>query len=351
MTPTDTKVVSPTAQCASVQDSKGPAWNAVIAKYKVPSAVKSCWQVVNTFLPLAALWYLMYLSSTVSTAFTLLLAVPTAGFLVRVFIIQHDCGHHSFFRRRRANDILGVICGVLTLTPYHMWRRTHSRHHTTSGNLDHRGQGDVLTLTVNEYVDRSRWGRWQYRVYRNPLVMFTFGASYLFMIRQRFTFGIPRTWRRERASVHFTNLCLLSILIVAQTTIGLPMFVLLWLPVAFLGAAAGCWLFFVQHQFEHTYWQPRESWDYSDAALEGSSFYRLPWILQWITGSIGYHHIHHLNSRIPNYNLAACHDAEPEFRRCTTFGIWESLRCPSLKLWDEKQQRMVGFAAVGATGN
>lgn len=290
----------------------------------------------------------MYLSLSWSYWLTLLLAVPTAGFLVRIFIIQHDCGHHSFFASRRANDVLGFLCGVLTITPYQFWRRTHARHHVSSGNLDHRGYGDVATLTVREYLDRNAWGRLRYRLYRNPLVMFFLGASFQFIVAQRFTQGIPRSWWRERWSVYATNLAMLAVLGAAWCTIGLPAFLLIELPLRVLSAAAGSWLFYVQHQYEEAYWQPHQSWDFTDSALAGSSYYRLPRVLRWFTGNIGYHHIHHLNSRIPNYNLAACYAAEPALREVATLGLRDSLRCASLKLWDEENQRMVSFADARA---
>jgi omega-6 fatty acid desaturase (delta-12 desaturase) len=322
------------------------AWSETITKYKQPNHWHSAWQVVNTFVPFAGFCWLMHASFAWSYWLTLLLAIPTAGLVVRIFTIQHDCGHHSFFRSRNANDLLGFVCGVITLTPYHFWRRTHARHHTTSGNLTHRGHGDVLTLTVEEYRNKSRRGRLAYRLYRNPFVMFFVLASYFFIIRQRFTTGIPRTWNRERKSVYATNLGILFLFVLAHYTIGATTLLLLWLPVAVLGGAAGSWLFFVQHQFEDAYWHPHQSWDFTSAALEGSSFYRLPPVLQWLTGNIGFHHIHHLNSRIPNYNLPACYEAEPAFREGPTFGLADSLKCASLKLWDEDAQRMVGFADV-----
>jgi omega-6 fatty acid desaturase (delta-12 desaturase) len=324
-------------------DSSAP-WSATVARYKRPHLAKSCWQIANSLLPLAGLWYLMYLSLSWSYALTLLLAVPAAGLLVRVFIIQHDCGHHSFFRSRLANDVLGSICGVLTLTPYHYWRRTHARHHVSSGNLNHRGHGDVGLLTVDEYLGRSRWGRLRYRLYRHPLVMFLLGAPYLFFIQFRLTRGLPRAWRRERQSVHGTNLALLAVLGLAWWTVGVPAFLMIQVPIWALGAAAGCWLFYIQHQYEQAYWQPHRTWDFTRSALEGSSYYRLPRVLQWFTGNIGFHHIHHLNSRIPNYHLPACYAAEPSLREAVTLGLRDSLRCTGLKLWDERLQRMVSFA-------
>jgi acyl-lipid omega-6 desaturase (Delta-12 desaturase) len=242
--------------------------------------------------------------------------------------------------------VLGLLCGILTLTPYHAWRRAHARHHVTSGDLHHRGHGDVGTLTVREYLARSRWGRLQYRVYRHPLFMFFVGATFSFIVLQRFTMGLPASWRRERMSVHLTNLGILAALLAVWWTADLSRFLLLELAVVVVAAAVGSWLFFVQHQFEEAYWRPHESWDFAAAALEGSSYYRLPSVLQWFTGNIGFHHIHHLSSRIPNYNLPACYAAEASLRQAPTFGLRDSMRCASLKLWDEDDQRMITFAEL-----
>lgn len=325
-------------------ENTAAVWSGTLARYKRSNSLKSFWQVANSLLPFVGLWYLMYLSYSWSYWLTLLLAVPTAGFVVRIFIIQHDCGHHSFFANRQANDVLGFVCGVITATPYHFWRRAHARHHVTSGNLEHRGHGDVGTLTVEEYLGRSPWSRLKYRLYRHPLVMFFLSASFQFIIGQRFTHGVPRSWRRRRNSVYFTNLAILAVLALAWSTMGVPMFLLIELPVMVLAAAAGSWLFYIQHQYEDAYWQPHQSWDFTHSALAGSSYYRLPRVLQWFTGNIGYHHIHHLNSRIPNYHLAACYAAEPSLREVVTLGLRQSLRCAVLKLWDEDRQRLVTFA-------
>jgi omega-6 fatty acid desaturase (delta-12 desaturase) len=338
----------PTAACLLSQQAAAP-WSATLSRHKRASHWKSIWQLANSLLPFFALWYLMLRASTWSYWLTLLLAVPTAGFLIRIFIIQHDCGHHSFFRSRRANDILGQLCGLLTLTPYYLWRRTHSRHHASSGDLDHRGHGDVDVLTVEEYRQRSTWGRLKYRLYRNPILMFVFGASFLFVLRQRFTLGVPAAWRRERRGVHLTNLGLAAGLLAGWYAIGLTPFLMVHLPIVIIGATIGSWLFFVQHQFEDAYWQPHPSWDYHRAALAGSSYYRLPRVLQWFTGNIGFHHIHHLESRIPNYNLNACYDENPALRDAVTFGIRDSLRCTRFKLWDEGRGRMVTFAEAATT--
>jgi acyl-lipid omega-6 desaturase (Delta-12 desaturase) len=336
--------ISPLVMRASVVDR--PAWLDTVVRYKRPNQLKSTWQILNSLLPFGVLWYLMYLSLSWSYWLTLFLAVPAAGFLVRIFIIQHDCGHHSFFRSRRANDLLGGFCGVLTLTPYYLWRRSHSRHHASSGDLSHRGHGDVWVMTVDEYRNSSNLGRLRYRLYRHPLVMFVLGPSVLFILLQRFTYSIPRTWRRERKSVHLTNFGILAMLMVAWVTIGLPTFFLVHLPIVMLGAAIGSWLFFVQHQYERAYWQPHESWDFIRSAFEGSSYYRLPRVLQWFTGNIGFHHIHHLESRIPNYNLAECYNEVPELRQAVTLGLRDSFECTRLKLWDEQLQRMVPFQAA-----
>jgi acyl-lipid omega-6 desaturase (Delta-12 desaturase) len=322
---------------------KSAFWSDTVVKYKRPNRLKSSWQIINSLLPFCGLWYLMYLSIFWSYWLTLFLAVPTAGFLVRLFIIQHDCGHHSYFRSRRANDVVGRFCGVITLTPYDLWRRSHSQHHASSGDLSHRGNGDVWVLTVDEYRSRSYLGRLQYRLYRNPLFMFLLGPSLLFILRQRFTYYIPLVWRRERNSVHLTNLGILAMFGMAWCTIGLPTFFLVHLPIVILGAAIGSWLFYVQHQYEHAYWQPHDNWDFIRSAFEGSSYYRLPRLLQWFTGNIGFHHIHHLESRIPNYNLPACYAVVPELHQAATLGLWDSVKCTRLKLWDERRQRMVTF--------
>jgi omega-6 fatty acid desaturase (delta-12 desaturase) len=323
-----------------------PSWLDGLSRFRHPNQVKSSWQIVNSLLPFCGLWYAMYLSLFWSYWLTLLLATPTAGLVVRIFIIQHDCGHHSFFQSRRLNDVLGVCCGLVTLTPYYLWRRSHSRHHASSGNLSHRGHGDVWVLTVDEYLNRSYLGRLRYRMYRHPLFMFLLGPSLLFILRQRFTYYIPHAWRRERRSVHMTNLGILLLVGSAWGTIGLPAFFLVHTPIVVLGAAIGSWLFFVQHQYEQAYWQPHERWDFIRSAFEGSSYYRLPRVLQWFTGNIGFHHIHHLESRIPNYNLATCYADVSELREAVTLGLWDSVKCTRLKLWDQRRQRMITFGEV-----
>jgi len=327
-------------------DNSDHSWSSSIANYRRPSFFKSGWQLANTLLLFCGFWYLMYLSLAWSYWLTLLLAIPAAGLLVRIFIIQHDCGHHAYFRSRRANDALGMFCSVLTLTPYLLWRRSHSRHHASSGNLNHRGHGDVWTLTTDEYQCCSWLGKLRYRLYRHPIFLFVIGPGLLFAVRQRFTFGVPPHWRRERMSVHATNLAIAVLLTVAACTIGLVPFLLVHGPIVLVGSSIGAWLFFIQHQYENAYWQPDDSWDFARSAFQGSSYYRLPLVLQWFTGNIGFHHIHHLESRIPNYNLAACFANVPELRQAVTIGVWESVLSVRWKLWDEQRQRMVTFSEV-----
>jgi len=260
---------------------------------------------------------------------------------VRTFIIFHDCGHGSFFKSRTANDTWGIITGILTFTPYYQWRHDHAVHHATAGNLDERGVGDVWTLTVQEYLDSSFWRKLGYRLFRNPLVMFVFGPFFVFVINQRFTHGAAG--KRERYSVYWTNLALLGILALMGLTIGLKAFVLIQLPIIMFGTGTGVWLFYVQHQFEGVYWERHDKWDYATAALEGSSFYQLPRVLQWFTGNIGFHHVHHLGPRIPNYFLEKCHRENTIFQEIKPLTPLSSLKSLTLRLWDEERHKLVGF--------
>jgi omega-6 fatty acid desaturase (delta-12 desaturase) len=292
----------------------------------------------------------MYFSLRVHYLLTLGLTLVAAGFLVRTFIIMHDCGHGAFFRSRRANDIVGFITGVLTLTPYLQWRRDHAIHHATSGDLEERGHGDVSTLTVREYLALGRWRRFTYRVYRNPLVMLGIGPVWLIGIKHRFHTK-DTAGRREIVNVHATNLAILALFVATSLLIGPLKVVALYLPAMFLAGATGIWMFYVQHQFEDTYWAVPPQWDYTTAAVAGSSFFRLPRVLDWITGSIGYHHIHHLSPRIPFYNLRRCHDENPAFGVARMLTLRESIRTFRLKLWDEERGRMIGWREMrAATG-
>jgi omega-6 fatty acid desaturase (delta-12 desaturase) len=319
------------------------AWSALVAKYQTTNTWKSAWQVVNTFIPFGLIWYLMYLSLAYSYWLTLALALPAAGLLVRIFIIQHDCGHGSFFNSRKANNLLGSICGVLTLTPYLYWRRSHAIHHASAGSLEERGIGDIYTMTVKEYLQQSRWGRLKYRLYRHPLILFVLAPTFLFIILHRFPLAESKSWKRERASVQWTNLAIAGAIIGLSFVIGFKSFLLIQLPIVVLAATMGTWMFFIQHQFEDTYYAHGDDWDYTLAALQGSSYYQLPKVLQWFTGNIGFHHIHHLSPRIPNYHLQRCHEENPVFQQVVVLTLWTSLQSIFLSLWDEEQNRLVSF--------
>jgi acyl-lipid omega-6 desaturase (Delta-12 desaturase) len=323
-----------------------PAWKQVVARYQKSEVWPGIWQLVNTLVPYAALWYLMYLSLRVSVWLALPLAVLAAGFLVRVFIIFHDCGHGSFFPSRKANDILGFVTGVLTLTPYYHWRWEHALHHATSGDLDRRGTGDVWTLTVQEYLEASRWKRFAYRLARNPVVLFGLAPLFLFLVKMR----IPKAKapRRERHSVVWTNLAIAGMAAVLGVAFGFKTYLLLQALIIMMAGSAGIWLFYVQHQFEGVYWEHSGDWDYCTAALKGASFYKLPKPLQWFSGNIGFHHIHHLSPRIPNYHLEKCHRAEPLFQTVKPVTLLGSLRSLTFRLWDERRQRLVGYGALRA---
>jgi len=316
-------------------------WKRIVARYENPTLGRSLWQVVNTLIPYGTLWYLMAYSLPVSYWLTLALTIPAAGFLVRLFIIFHDCGHGSFFKSRKANEAMGIVTGILTFTPYYHWRHEHAIHHATSGDLDRRGTGDVWTLTVQEYLESSRWKRFAYRLARNPVVLFGIAPIVLFLVLQRF----PR-WkadRRERNSVVWTDLGILGMAAVLTSLLGIKTYLLIQLPVLVIAGTVGVWLFYVQHQFEGAYWARRSEWDYVAAALHGSSYYRLPKVLQWFTGNIGFHHIHHLSPGIPNYNLEKCHKADPLLQGATHITLLASLKSFSYRLWDEQRQKWVGY--------
>jgi acyl-lipid omega-6 desaturase (Delta-12 desaturase) len=318
------------------------AWQRMVERYHTPSTRAAVWQLTSTTVLLAVNFGLMYWALSVSYWLVLLLALPAGGLLVRTFIFMHDCGHGSFFRSRRWNDIVGFWTGVLTLTPYAHWRREHAIHHAGSGDLDRRGFGDVTTLTVKEYLALSRWGRFQYRLYRNPLVLLVIGPAWL-MIKHRFARRDQPFGPRERRNVFLTNLALLGVALAAAVFGVFKEVALIYLPAMLFAGTAGVWLFYVQHQFEDTYWRPHGEWQYEVAALHGSTYLRLPKVLQWFTGNIGLHHVHHLSPRIPNYRLQQCHDEHPAFQQVPTIGILQGVRSLWLKLWDEDRQRLVGF--------
>ncbi len=279
---------------------------------------------------------------------TLILAIPAGGFLVRMFMIQHDCSHGSFFSERRANDWMGRFIGVLTLTPYDFWQHTHALHHAGSGNLDHRGFGDVDTLTVAEYQARPLWGRLKYRLYRHPAIMFGVGPAYLFILQHRLPIGLMHRGWRPWASTMGTNVAILAIASLLIWLIGFKTFFLIQLPILLIAATAGVWLFFVQHQFEHTVWESGSDWDRQEAALHGSSHYDLPAFLRWFTGNIGVHHVHHLCSKIPFYRLQNVLRDYPELRDMGRLTLLESFHCVRLVLWDETQRRLISFKEARA---
>ncbi|GAB4147671.1 MAG: fatty acid desaturase DesE [Candidatus Promineifilaceae bacterium] len=321
-----------------------PAWREAVARYQNPDLRRSWGQVASSLIPYILLWGAMIWSLQISYWLTLVLAVPAAGFLVRIFIICHDCGHGSFFPNRQTNDIMGVITGLLVFVPYFRWRHDHAIHHATAGDLDRRGVGDVWTLTVAEYLEMPPRKQLAYHIYRNPLIMFVIAPLFAFVIGQRFA---PKgTNAKGRRSVLLTNLAVLGIAATMSLLIGLKAYLLIQMPVMAVAASVGIWLFYVQHQFEGVYWAEHENWDYFAAALQGSSFYKLPKVLQWFSGNIGFHHIHHLSPRIPNYYLEKCHQENPLFHEVKTITLWSSLKSLSFRLWDTERQQLVGFNFV-----
>ena len=329
-----------------VQGRKKPDIYKRVAPFAVSDRRKAVQQIFETFLPYAFLWVLMVLSMTRGYSYwlTLGLIVVAAGFQVRIFILFHDAGHGSFFNSRRANRVLGYIAGILTFTPYEQWTSSHARHHATVGDLDRRGMGDVWTMTVEEYREASAWQRLYYRVYRHPVLMFGFGPGIVFLISNRFT--LKGSDARGRNSVRVTNVALLLILILAYFTIGLRTYLLIQVPVMLIAGAMGVWLFYVQHQYEGVYWARHEEWEPLRAALEGSSYYKLPKLLQWITGSIGLHHIHHIQPRIPNYHLQQCQDNVDVLQEVEPITLKSSLWSLTRHLWDEKRGQLVGFRTL-----
>jgi len=285
----------------------------------------------------------MYLSLDLSYWLTILLSLPAAGFLVRMFIIQHDCGHGSFFKSKRANEFLGMFASIFTLTPYHYWRKSHAIHHAGMGNLEHRGIGDIYTMTVNEYLQRSKWGRFKYRLYRNPFILFVFIPSILFIVLYRFPLSRSSSLKKLQPGVYLTTLAIAIVTGIIIWLIGWQSFLLIQLPVTVFASTTGTWLFYIQHQFEDTYWEKSDDWDFTIAALQGSSFYKLPKVLQWFTGNIGFHHIHHLSPRIPNYSLPKCHEENSLFQKVSVLSVRTSLKSSLLSLWDENQKKLVGF--------
>ena len=332
----------------STRSEARPEWYKKLAHYEQPDLKKSIWQLTHTLLLYFATFYLMVRTVQLGYTYwlTLALAVLGAGFLVRIFIFFHDCTHRSFFESDRANTIVGYILGILAFTPYEDWRHSHVIHHATAGNLDKRGVGDVWTMTVAEYRSASKWQRLGYRLVRHPLVMFGLGPGFMFLGAHRFASKDAR--KQERLSVIITNLALVAIIVIASLTIGFRTYFLVQFPVIIIAATLGLWLFYVQHQFETVYWARDGAWNRIESALQGSSYYKLPKVLQWFSGNIGLHHIHHLRARIPNYNLQRCYDEMPEVRTVAPLSIATSLKSLWFNLWDEERQKMVSFRKAQA---
>jgi acyl-lipid omega-6 desaturase (Delta-12 desaturase) len=316
----------------------------IVAPYERPSTGRALWQLMSTIIPYLLLWYVIYHALQVSPWLTIPPVLLAAAFLVRIFIIFHDCGHGSYFASRRANDIVGRITGLLTLTPYEHWRWQHAIHHGTAGQLDKRGNGDVWTMTVQEYLESSRWRRCGYWLARNPLVLFLLAPFYLLLMGHRF--AVPGASRRQRRSVLSMNLAVLGTALLLSWIFGVGPYLLIQSAIMLLAGAAGVWLFYVQHQFEGVYWERGDNWSYVAAALRGSSFYKLPRVLQWFSGNIGFHHIHHLSPRIPNYNLQRCHEGERLFQQVKPITLLSSLNCLAFHFWDEQNKQLVGYAHV-----
>lgn len=319
-------------------------WKEVVAEFQKPSTGRAVWQMTNTLGPLAAIWYLMYLTVSVSWWLTIPLALLAGAFLVRVFIIFHDCGHGSYFKSSAANDLVGFITGLLTFTPYYQWRWDHAIHHASAGHLDRRGTGDLWTLTVQEYLESSRGRRFAYRLARNPIVLFVLAPLFVLFIKQRFPSSGAKT--RERHSVYAMNVAIAGMATALSLVFGFKAYLIIQLTALAFAGSVGFWLFYVQHQFEDVYWERGDRWDFTAAALQGSSFYKLPRILQWFTGNIGYHHIHHLSARIPNYRLESCHKAHEIFHSVPPLTLMASLRTLTFRLFDESERKLVGYGRL-----
>jgi omega-6 fatty acid desaturase (delta-12 desaturase) len=323
-----------------------PFWREALAPYARAHLGRSLLDLATSVVPYLALLVLMYLALDVSYLLVLALAIPAAGFQVRTFIAFHDCAHGSFLRSKRANAWVGAVLGLIVYTPFVSWRHSHAVHHATAGDLDRRGTGDVQTLTVAEYRESSWRQRLAYRLFRNPLVMFGLGPTYAMVLQPRM---VPRSARpRIQRSIIATDVVLLLLVGALCWLVGWQQFLLVQIPVLLLAGAAGVWLFYVQHQFEDTYWQSAGDWSYAEAALRGSSYLKLPRVLQFFSGNIGLHHVHHLSAKVPNYNLQRAHDRNPIFHDVPTLSLWDGLRAVRLKLWDEGRGRLVTFAEARA---
>ncbi len=323
-----------------IQQAK-KSWTRIVRKYMKPSNAKSYWQIANSVLPYLVTWVVAYYLYQYSVILCLLVAIPAKVFLLRLFIIMHDCGHGSFFKSKKKNDFWGFVTGVLTFSPYGQWSRTHKYHHKHSGNLDYRGIGDIDTLTIEEYEKLSGWGKLKYKAIRSPLVFLVFGAFYVFVVEHRFT--KKEDTKAQRIGVYCTNLAIFTIGLTVSYFCGLWFYLIYQITAIVLAASSGIFLFYVQHQYEHVYWCESSDWDHVEASLKGSSYLKLPKVLQWATGNIGFHHIHHLCSSIPNYNLEKAYKENQLFQHCTVIGFKDSFRSLFLSLYDMKERRLISF--------
>jgi acyl-lipid omega-6 desaturase (Delta-12 desaturase) len=323
------------------QSKYNRSWERIVLNYTKPVLVKSIWQICNSVIPYVLIWYLMYKSLAYPYLVTLLLSLLASGFLIRLFIIFHDCGHSSFFRSKSANRVIGMVLGIIAFTPFNSWHHQHSVHHATAGNLDKRGIGDVLTLTVDEYLKSSKWKRFIYRSTRNPFILFTLGPVIVVLIKNRLTNKTMTPM--AKLNIYFTNISILLIAVIISIFIGLKAYLLIQVPIIFFSHSIGIWLFYIQHQFDDVSWDRGENWDYKTAALTGCSFLKLPPVLQWFTGNIGFHHIHHLSSRIPNYNLSRCHYENEIFKDVRPVFLSSTFKALTMSLWDEAERRLISF--------
>ncbi|WEG14631.1 fatty acid desaturase [Pullulanibacillus sp. KACC 23026] len=320
-----------------------------VSPYAKTNTKISIRQLLNTLVPFFALWFLAYESLQFSYWLAIPIAICASGFVIRIFIIFHDCAHLAFFKNKQLNRIVGTITGIITLFPYEQWKHEHAIHHATSGNLDKRGTGDVWVMTVQEYLEASRWKKLSYRLYRNPFILFGLGPVFLYLVKSRFNRKGAR--QKEKWNTYLTNVAILALYILLIWLVGWKALLIIQLPILMVAGSLGIWLFYVQHQFEDSYFENEEEWDFVKAAVEGSSYYKLPLVLQWVTGNIGYHHVHHLIPRVPNYNLQKAHDATPELQHVTTITLKTSLQSIRFRLYDETNKTFVGFKEIKSLVN
>ncbi|MEL6122272.1 MAG: fatty acid desaturase [Bacteroidota bacterium] len=319
-------------------------WREIVQQYQVPDSRKAVLQLLTTFLPYISLWVLMYFSMRWSIMITIALGLVNVFFLVRIFIIQHDCGHQSFLKSKKLNNVVGTICSLFSTIPYKYWAKVHNHHHGHTGQLEERNIGDINFITVEEYRSRGKWGRFSYRLFRNPVVLFFFAPLIYFLFSNRIPTFKLKGWHHVRRGQLANNLMIGGVWLLLAILLGWKqfLFVQLYLVISFFCVAF--WFFYVQHQHEETYMRWRQNWDYLIASIRGASYYKLPKVFQWLTGNIGLHHIHHLSSRIPNYNLEKCMKENPLFTKyATTLTFWDSVKTVTLKLYDEERQRMISF--------